>query len=267
MRSARANNASSASCSARDHISHGAQHFRAMRLDHRLDHLHMAGREHEVDAKQRRRLQFDAASPSLARGRENGQRYRRLRSRGCRDACGSRASHVHRRSAGANSMRAATSLAVQCAPRSAVTVASAPPKVPSGWARARQIWPLSRWVCASTKSRQDDAAGERQAAAFPRNPRRPAGTTAAMRPSSTSMSSANKALRVESSPSAPSTRASVGRPAPASWRSNTLGLTSRGSARCRASDAAADRRRRSAPDRSRCRSARSAPAPRTCGGY
>ena len=49
-------------------------------------------------------------------------------------------------------MRAATSAALQLAERSSIVAASALGKSPTGFRFRRQMCPLSRWVCTSTKS-------------------------------------------------------------------------------------------------------------------
>ncbi len=49
-------------------------------------------------------------------------------------------------------MRAATSAALQLAERSSIVAATALGKSPTGFRFRRQMWPLSRWVCTSTKS-------------------------------------------------------------------------------------------------------------------
>ncbi len=51
-------------------------------------------------------------------------------------------------------MRAATSSADQFCARSRATASSAPMKEPSGLAQRGQMWPLSIWVCMSTKQGQ-----------------------------------------------------------------------------------------------------------------
>ena len=49
-------------------------------------------------------------------------------------------------------MRAATSAALQLAARSSIVATTALGKSPTGFRFRRQICPLSRWVCTSTKS-------------------------------------------------------------------------------------------------------------------
>ena len=51
----------------------------------------------------------------------------------------------------AKSMRRRTSSADQFASRSAITVMRAPMNVPSGFGARAQMWPLSMWVCTSTR--------------------------------------------------------------------------------------------------------------------
>ncbi len=70
---------------------------------------------------------------------------------GNRCGCEEARCHGRRRSGARNSMRRRTSSADQFASRSAGTASSAELKVPSGFARRGQMWPLSMWVCMSTK--------------------------------------------------------------------------------------------------------------------
>ena len=62
-----------------DHIGHGAEQARAVRVDHRLHLAHMRLVEGEIDAEQRRSLQRDAAAPVLARLGEHRPADRGLR--------------------------------------------------------------------------------------------------------------------------------------------------------------------------------------------
>ena len=106
-------------------------------------------------ADQAGRLQVDPPGPVARASRaKTGPADRVLRRDRCRDGCGSRGCRAHRRSAARNPSARATSAAVQCAARSAPTVVSAPMKVPSGLGVRGQMWPLSRWVCMSTKAGQ-----------------------------------------------------------------------------------------------------------------
>ena len=145
-----------------------------MRLDHRLDGLHVARLEH----RRRRRTAARPATrcgPSSARARRRtpGRRCAPA-GRRCRDACGSPACRAHRRSAARTPCARRRPRRSSSRARSAVTVASAPAKSPVGLGARRQMWPLSRWVCASTNagSTMRPASGSRGVIAEIRRARR-----------------------------------------------------------------------------------------------
>ena len=222
LRSASANSASSASCKPRDHIGHGAEQPRAVRLDHRLDRLHMAGRR----TSRRRRT---AARPAGRCGPASARARRRRRARRSR-VCGAEAVEM-----GADGARAVRIGAAQrrtpcaprrprrssCADRSAATVCErAGESRRSGLGARAPDMALVEMGVRIDEGGQHDAAGERQTRRRRRNPRVPPARRAAMRPSSMRMSTRREALR---DPSARVARRARARPPPArsasSWRS------------------------------------------------
>src|SRR5271166_6720751 len=93
-----------------------------------------------------------------------------------------------------NSMRVATSVAVQFAARSLATAFSAPSKSPVGLDARRQMWALSRWVWASTNGGRTMQPASATPGASP-NSLRPAGAISAIRPRSIRMSRRAKPSR------------------------------------------------------------------------
>ena len=82
-------------------------------------------------------------------------------------------------------MRAATSSADQFAARSKATASRAHAKVPSGFGRRGQMWPLSMWVCMSAKAGK---ASPRSRSIREASAPLPAGSTVSIRPAETTMS-------------------------------------------------------------------------------
>ena len=145
-------------------------------------------------------------------------------------------------------MRARDVGAVQLAARSAATVSSAPTKSPSGLAARGQIWPLSRWVCASTNSGRTIAPRQRQARRRRRSELRPAGAMArdAALPRSGDRPREIRRGRWRRSRRRARARNARRRAAQSAARRRSqepADLTSRGSGRCRASGAATGARR------------------------
>ena len=89
------------------------------------------------------------ASPRAARRRQ-ARRWRSA-ARGNRDGCGSRRCRGRRRSAARNPCARARRRPTSSPRGPRRHWSSAPMKVPSGFGRRGQIWPLSRWVWMSTK--------------------------------------------------------------------------------------------------------------------
>ena len=94
----------------------------------------------------------DAAAPALARLGEHRPADRGSAGRRCRYGCGSRACRARRRSAGRTPCARATSPALQLAAGRPRPWRARRRKSPVGLGARGQIWPLSRWVWASTNS-------------------------------------------------------------------------------------------------------------------
>ena len=162
---ASANSASSASSSAGTMIGRRRRAARTVGVDHRLDVGAYAPRPSARSiGNSGDGLQLDAAAPALAHLGEHRPADLGLRRRRCRYGCGWRACRAHRRSAGRNPCARATSLGASSWRRGRRRPSSsALGKRPSGLGARGQMWPLSRWVWASTKGGSTIAAVEGQA--------------------------------------------------------------------------------------------------------
>ena len=156
-------------------------------------------RERQVDREQRRR-----PAGRCGRARPRGSRRRRGQEIA---VCGPIESRWVRMAPvpcakaqrSAKSMRARTSSATS-SPRGRPSRCRAPMKVPSGFWRRGQMWPLSRWVCMSTKRGSTMPPSRSRLGRSLSRLAVPAGTTEAMRPSSMLISTSAKSLRVAGEP-------------------------------------------------------------------
>ena len=196
--------------------------------------------EREIDREQRRRLQFDAAAPALARLGEHRPTDARLRADAV-DMGADRARAVRISRAQANSIRGATSAALQRASRSAMTVVTAPSKSPRRVGRAAPDMALVEMGMRVDEQRQDDPAGERQArrlAEVERARRRDRRDAAACRSTRSTLTNPSRSVGAcEIDVCSRNTRAPTSAQRGALAIRNTK-LRSPVCARCRASDAA-----------------------------
>ena len=106
---------------------------------------------HHVDRAKRHRLQRDAALPCLAHLGEHAARRSASASDSCRCGCAARRCRARRRSATRSPCAFARPRATSSCRGRAITAMRAPMCVPSGFCARCQIWPLSMWVCTSTR--------------------------------------------------------------------------------------------------------------------